>query len=306
MTPVFLLSLPRSGSTLIQRVLACHPQIATTSEPWLQLPAFYALREQGVSAEYDQKVLVEAMEDFCLTLPAGRTDYLQAVREMTLGLYRKAAKGAPFFLDKTPRYHLILDELLETFPDAKFIIIWRQPLAVAASMLETWGSGKWNLHLFDVDLTKGLMNMSAAYSKNQDRFYAVNFEEFVSEPKRFTAEMFNYLGLAQNDGAADYFSKIDLHGRMGDPTGIEQYKKISSESLGKWKYVFNNPLRKHWARNYLASINDETFSVMGYRRDKLLSELQQVPFSIANIGSDVSRMLYAKKYLRRQKKKWNY
>ena len=36
--PLFLLSLPRSGSTLVQRVLARSPQIATASETWLLMP----------------------------------------------------------------------------------------------------------------------------------------------------------------------------------------------------------------------------------------------------------------------------
>src|SRR5919107_2181016 len=41
-TPLFLLSLPRSGSTLAQRILAAHGGIATTSEPWILLPYLYA------------------------------------------------------------------------------------------------------------------------------------------------------------------------------------------------------------------------------------------------------------------------
>jgi hypothetical protein len=40
-TPLFLLSLPRSGSTLAQRILAAHGGIATTSEPWILLPYLY-------------------------------------------------------------------------------------------------------------------------------------------------------------------------------------------------------------------------------------------------------------------------
>jgi hypothetical protein len=41
-TAIFLLSLPRSGSTLAQRILAAHEGIATTSEPWILLPYGYA------------------------------------------------------------------------------------------------------------------------------------------------------------------------------------------------------------------------------------------------------------------------
>ena len=36
--PIFIFSAPRSGSTLLQRVLAAHTQVATASEPWILLP----------------------------------------------------------------------------------------------------------------------------------------------------------------------------------------------------------------------------------------------------------------------------
>ena len=37
-SPIFLFSLPRSGSTLLQRVLMSHKDIASVAEPWLMLP----------------------------------------------------------------------------------------------------------------------------------------------------------------------------------------------------------------------------------------------------------------------------
>src|SRR3712207_7451790 len=75
LTPLFLFSLPRSGSTLAQRILAAHEPIATASEPWILLPYLYTLREHGVYAEYNHRILVQAVEDFCAVLPGGRDDY---------------------------------------------------------------------------------------------------------------------------------------------------------------------------------------------------------------------------------------
>ena len=65
MQPIFLFSLPRSGSTLAQRIIASHAEIATTAEPWLLLPCLYALRHGGVYAEYSQATAVKAIRDFC-------------------------------------------------------------------------------------------------------------------------------------------------------------------------------------------------------------------------------------------------
>ena len=52
MRQCFIISQPRAGSTLLQRLLATHPQIQTIGEPWLAIPFVYALREKGVTAEY--------------------------------------------------------------------------------------------------------------------------------------------------------------------------------------------------------------------------------------------------------------
>ena len=45
--PVFLLSLPRSGSTLLQRLLAVSPEVATAPEPWFLLPLVQSTRATG-------------------------------------------------------------------------------------------------------------------------------------------------------------------------------------------------------------------------------------------------------------------
>ncbi|MFW6066259.1 MAG: sulfotransferase, partial [Planctomycetota bacterium] len=41
-SPLILFSLPRSGSTLLQRMLSLHGRIASTAEPWLLIPQLYA------------------------------------------------------------------------------------------------------------------------------------------------------------------------------------------------------------------------------------------------------------------------
>jgi hypothetical protein len=114
--PIFIFSVSRSGSTLLQRVIAAHDGVATVSEPWLLLPLAYALRERGVSAEYFHPLLATAIADFCRELPDGVEDYRREHRRLALSLYEKAAcaqssgAGSPrYFLDKSPSYYLIAE-----------------------------------------------------------------------------------------------------------------------------------------------------------------------------------------------------
>ena len=102
-------------------MLAADRQIASVAEPWLLLPFVYALRKSGASADYSHQLANQALMDFIEELPNGKQDYLSAVGSAIRELYQKAAKNnnAQYFLDKTPRYALIADDIIDIFPDGK-------------------------------------------------------------------------------------------------------------------------------------------------------------------------------------------
>jgi hypothetical protein len=297
-TPIFLFSLPRSGSTLVQRILAAHDDIATMSEPWVLLPHIYALRERGAYAEYNHSVMSMALEDFCRELPNSLDDYLVEVRNFAMRLYGKAAgKEVKYFLDKTPRYHLIVEDIMDVFPDGKFVFLWRNPLSVVASIMETWGAaGKWNLHASKVDLFEGVKNLTAAYEKYAERAHSVRYEDLIANPEEEGRQLFAYLDLPFELELLHGFARTQLRGRMGDPTGVDQYQVISKESLEKWKNTLANPIRKAWCRRYIRWIGRERLMLMGYDMDSLLDSLSRLPLVANNTCSDLARILYGLTY----------
>ena len=217
-TPIFLLSLPRSGSTLAQRVLATHPQIATASEPWVLLPLYAALEPGLCQARYSQDTLIQAVADLCKALPDGVNGYHAAVRAFASTLYGALAEpqGARFFLDKTPRYHLIAHHLLEAFPEAKFILLWRNPLATLGSRIHSFG-GVWRLQNYQVDLFDGLANLVRVREKYPDRIHAIRFEDMVSQPEMVFKGVFGHLGLDFDPGCIRSFSGVIAEGAAGRP-----------------------------------------------------------------------------------------
>lgn len=76
--PIFVFSLPRAGSTLVQRVLTAHPNIQSTAEPWILLPLVYSLKTDGIYTEYAQCIGSMAIHDFVAELPNGKADYYAA------------------------------------------------------------------------------------------------------------------------------------------------------------------------------------------------------------------------------------
>jgi hypothetical protein len=299
--PIFVLSLPRSGSTLVQRVLAGAPQIATAAEPWLLLPHGYALRERGIAAEYTQPIAARALADFVHHLPAGETDYWTALRGFALELYAKASgPGATYFLDKTPRYHYITAELFEVFPDAKVVFLWRNPLAVVASIVETWAKGRWNVERWQGDL-HGIAPLVDAHEAHRGTTIAVNYETLVGDPAATWPTIFEYLDLPFDPALLTSFSDVRLTGKMGDPTGVHRYQELSTEPLDKWKGTLGTRVRKRWCRSYLGWIGAERLATMGYDLPALEADLDALPSSARHAASDAVRSTYWRTAQRRKR-----
>jgi Sulfotransferase family len=290
--PLFILSLPRSGSTLLQRVLAADRQIESVAEPWLVLPFVYSLRERGIRAEYSHQLAHASLNDFLRELPNGRQDYLGVIGAAMTELYRKAAKngGARYFLDKTPRYALIANELFDMFPDGKFIVLWRNPLAVVASMIETFWQGRWGVSTYSVDLYDGLANLISCSQSHSEKVLTIQYEHFVESPDLELPRIADYLEVKLDSDVLKNFRHVTFTGARGDPTGVKRYDTIDAAPLDKWKAALNNPLRKAWCRRYLRWLGEERLKVMGYDLNVLVRDLDSVRMSTRHVLMDCLKM----------------
>lgn len=288
--PIFVFSISRSGSTLVQRVVGAHDGVATVAEPWLLLPQLFAFRSQGVKAEYVHPLMVSALEEFCAHLPNGREDYRQGLHDFVLRLYSQAAgPDATHFLDKTPPYSLISEEIMRLFPEGRFVFLWRNPLSVMASMIETFEP--WHPTMARSELFIGLPRLIDAYRANRGRAHSARFEHLASGEMEPWRELITHLGLEFEPDALERFADVELGGLMGDPIGLKRYSALSSEPNEKWKTVLTNPLRVEWCRRYLRFLGDERLAVMGYVGETLRRELDALPVSTEALIGDVGRMV---------------
>lgn len=290
---IVLFSLPRSGSTLLQRILAADERIASTAESWLLLPLFYSLREGNTFSEYGHSSAANAIRDFSRHLPRGEADYRRAVAQSALHLFRKVSpRGVRYYLEKTPRNALIAEEIIETFPNARYLFLWRNPLAVAASMIETFGRGRWNLYRFEIDLYEGLDRLVRAVSLPVKNKLVLRYEDLLQSPRDAVLRLSTLLGLDLDEDILRKFSRIHLRGQMGDPTGVQQYKDLSTAPIDKWKETLATPLRRRWARRYLDWIGPKRLEAMGYDCSELVQVLQGLDVRAFDILSDSVRFLY--------------
>ena len=289
-SPLFILSLPRTGSTLLQRLLGSHEAIGTASEPWFLLPLLYSLRPSGVNAEYEHAISARGIHGFLDEyVPGGTATYLEEIHDLALRLYGLAAPGKTYFLDKTPRYHHIAADLFDLFPEARFVFLWRHPLAVAASFMDTWAAGGWNLDLFASDLFAGVSNLVDAYTANRERVAAVRYEDLVTQPLVELERILKYLELSFDDSIVERFVDLPMPNREYWDPNASIYRTVTDEPLEKWKATMGNPLRKTWSQRYIRWLGRERLEVMGYDLGRIEGELQALPASSEHLPSDLIR-----------------
>lgn len=272
-TPILLLSLPRSGSTLVQRVLAAHDGVATASEPWLLLPLLLPLRDDVPAPGGWQPRIHAALSDFAATLPDGNASYERAVGDAARAIYEQAAAGAPFYLDKTPPYFLVVDEIVRTLPEARIVVLWRDPLAVLASVVETFCGGRWRPQDYPTSLFGGLERLIDGVRNHGERIHAVRYEDLVGGDEEPWLRLARFLGIEFEPAALERFSEVRLEGAMGDAVGTRAYSHLEAAPTEKWRETICNPLRRLWARRYLEWIGSERLMTMGYDSERLQAEL---------------------------------
>jgi hypothetical protein len=256
--------------------------ISSTLLTLLVLPALYRI-VHGRAA---------AIAEFVQSMPGGERGYRGALHDFAIDVYTRASDpGARYFLDKTPRYHYVVDDLLDIFPEARFVFLWRNPLSVVASILETWTDGRWNVDRWQGDL-RGIGALVDAQTAHQDTTIALRYEDHVTEPDVAWPRLFRYLDLGFDESLLTRFADVRLTGSMGDPTGVQRYTSISTEPLEKWRGPLASSYRKRWCRRYLRWIGPGRLASMGYDLEELLAALDEIRASPRWIVSDSLRGTY--------------
>lgn len=301
---VFLISQPRSGSTLLQKVLGGHRRIRTVSEPWLMLNFCYSLKKEGIVSEYDRRTGYDAATKFIEDLPqGGREFYLTQLREFSLRLYASytGEESNALFLDKTPRYYFILNELLEIFPNAKIIILKRNPLSVLYSLIQSWTKNSWfRLSDFKHDLHEGFVNPESY--RHDSRVLFVQYERLVAAPTVELQRICGYLGIPFEEGMLNYGSNEEWP--LGDQSQTLQSGGILSDQMDRWKQRDLSSQEWRVLVDYMNWIGEERMNLAGYDfktiRDALLENrpatdeksIRDVTFSLESLLENTSLSLY--------------
>lgn len=283
---VFIISQPKAGSTLLQRILAGHPDVQTSAETWLMLHPLYAFKHQRVQTDYNSRWAANGVTEFLDNYANGAETYRNGLREFARSIYGEAlsASGKRLFLDKTPRYSMVADDLIELFPEAKFVFLIRNPLGVLKSELHTYVKGDWSvLGAFKPDLIDAPSRVVAARDRLGDEGFTIHYESLVAEPESSVRQLCEFLDVDYLDSMLDYADTPAPRGKMNDPVGIHQHTRPSTGSVEKWKGMAAIPQERSFALAYLDALGADVIRDLGYDANDLRAAMNE------GSGADTSR-----------------
>ncbi len=278
---IFVIGPPRSGSTLLMRMLSSHSQIQSRPEPHLLTPLAHLGYWDNVDlAAFDQLQAGMSLRQFVQDLPGGEEDYLEALRAYCEVMYGRMMSQSPepFFLDKTPAYALITPFIERVLPDAHFIVLTRNPCSVWDSFAESFVDGDYAAARdFNPLLARYVPAMADFLRNAKVPFVHVRYEDIVTDPETELRRIYEHIGIPHEPGTVQYGRQKPKVEGLGDPIGVGQHDKPVTSSMEKWaRNACAHEGRVEVLREMIDGLDADDIRTWGYDPDTLFEPLDRV------------------------------
>jgi hypothetical protein len=306
---IFLVSPPRSGSTLLARMLGAHSAIAGGPEAHLLTPlAHLGYYERVDAAPYDPVISQEGIRELVARLPRGEADYLAACRAYADSLYTtflSTRAGRSRVLDKTPAYALSLPFIAKLYPGARYVVLTRTPLAVLSSQAHSFFDGRFEDAVRQSPVLERYVPAIARFLEERAvPLFHVRYEDLVQDPERRMRELTTFLELPfepamleYGRGGEDGAPATGARG-LGDPTGVRRHDRPVTSSVERWATdIAGDPEARRVAAEQLDLLDPRDVKIWGYDLAEIRAMLERATPSDAPAARPLTRYRLERKVL---------
>lgn len=281
---LFVIGAPRSGTTMLERMLSSHSMIQGGPEPHLLTPlAHLGPWDKVDKAPYDHVLAAESQKLFIEQLPGKYQDYWEACRaycDVIYGRYLQSKGGKPICLDKTPAYGLILPFMQKVFPDGKFVVLTRHPLAMFSSFANSFFDGDYQVaNDFNPLINRYVPALAKFLRQDEAPFLHVRYEDLVKDPETWFERICAYIEIPFEKEAIDYGKKKPAEEQpkgLGDPIGVKQHSRPTTGSVKKWaQELASDPAKLELMRRVIAQVDPADLETLGYPMEALWKPLDE-------------------------------
>ncbi|GJL54391.1 MAG: sulfotransferase [Nitrospirales bacterium] len=244
--PFFIFGCPRSGSSLLSRMLNAHPRLAVPFESHVLsmfyplLPYYGDLRKAEVLEQLVCDILsTDVMRDW--VPPVNKNNVLSLVRVNNLGgimdaLMRSWAQSQhkQRWGDKTPWHVQYWPQILQYFPQTQFIHIMRDGRDVAISLFRArfgpktaYGAAKqWDKYIQEIECLKRAVS--------EQNFYQIRYEDLLQDPEATLSAICDFLHEDYSPHMLEFYKNPNLY--KTDHTNMNNLAKpLLHQNTMKWR-----------------------------------------------------------------------
>jgi Flp pilus assembly protein TadD len=227
--PLFIIGAPRSGTTLVERILASHSSVEAGGE----LPFIQDLRV------FSEKLLPETgfPKNIAAACIADRRHVITLFRDFYLAQRDERfepASGTEFVTDKMPFNEMYLPLIRLAFPECPVVHVSRHRLDVAVSMFSNKLNHGFHCAYRIEDILHHLNAVAELHEQYRQQFdtreFVVHYEKLASDPESTVRELLDYIGLPFEERCLRFHEERRF---VATPSYRQVDSRISNRSVGR-------------------------------------------------------------------------